>query len=274
MVKAIEAVRKAAAEAKGGDVGPFTVKLEDIRRDPVYQIRGALDAGNVTKLAGLYKAGTVVAPITIAFVGEETVPVIIDGHHRFRAIERIGGDTVQASAVTLSRAEAQWRAAKANDVHGLPLKPKERRKMFRAFIRTRQHVAKGGHRRDGTSAAGDFLSYAEIAAQVGAPKTTVLRWMQLDFPRTAAKMGGHDGFIGEGGSITGKAERVPEVEPFCVTLSALKDRFEDASEYAVRDEMLKLMASMLDALKAQHETDGEFSEHWDKRAEDGGAMPF
>jgi hypothetical protein len=68
--------------------------------------------------------------------------------------------------------EARWYAAKANTEHGLPLKAKELREVFRAFIDTRQHVLPHG-----------LMPYRDIAKRIGKPFSTTRNWMKADYPR-------------------------------------------------------------------------------------------
>jgi hypothetical protein len=72
-------------------------------------------------------------------------------------------------------------AAEANLTHGMPLKNKELKEAFRAYVSTRQH--RKGQR---------FRSYREIASDLGGVKahTTVRNWMKKMFPSVFRAMGG------------------------------------------------------------------------------------
>lgn len=79
--------------------------------------------------------------------------------------------------------EAEWLAANGNTEHASPLKAKEYRRIFQAFVRAQKH-----HRVDGS-----LKSYREIAAEIGGARgyTTVRNWMKQDFPGVFRAMGGH-----------------------------------------------------------------------------------
>ncbi|MDQ0302840.1 ParB N-terminal domain-containing protein [Ancylobacter polymorphus] len=262
-VTSLEALRKAAVEAKGEATKAFVVKLDDIRRDPAFQVRVDLDTGHVGRLVGAIKAGAELPPITIAFCGDDKEPVVVDGHHRCRAFRQTGATTVNAVAMALPRSQALWRAADANTKHGLPLKPRERREMFRTYVRTRQHVLRAGYGKDGSSLAGQLKSYDDIARDLAIPKPTVWRWMQKDFKKTALKMGGAAEFVGEGGTPPTREDHEKELEAARSALAKLRQAFGDASDYWVRDEILTLARSMLTMIGDQHEVEDELSLHWE-----------
>jgi hypothetical protein len=79
----------------------------------------------------------------------------------------------------MTETEAEWAAAEANTTHGLPLKPQEKREVFRHYVHTKQH-------RDGRK----FKSYRDIARELHgiAGKSTLQRWMATYFPSIASKM--------------------------------------------------------------------------------------
>src|SRR5690606_2485769 len=78
---------------------------------------------------------------------------------------------------------ALWMAAKANLTHGLPLKSREVRTVFRAYMKA------GKNRRNG-----ELQSYREIAQDLGnrVTYTTVRNWMMTDYPHVARQMGWED----------------------------------------------------------------------------------
>jgi hypothetical protein len=79
--------------------------------------------------------------------------------------------------------EAEWLAANGNTEHASPLKAKEYRRIFQAFVGAQKH-----HRVDGS-----LKSYREIAAEIGGARgyTTIRNWMRQDFPSVFRAMGGH-----------------------------------------------------------------------------------
>ncbi|ADH87941.1 ParB domain protein nuclease [Ancylobacter novellus DSM 506] len=273
-VTSLEALRKAAVEAKGAEVGPLTVKLDDIERNPVFQVRAKLDERNVSRLASCYKAGTEVAPIIVAFCGEALYPVIIDGHHRHKASMEAGKDTVEVKAAVLSKPEAMRRAAEANLKHGLQLKSAELREVFRTFIRSGGHVTRAGYTKDGQKAGAQFMSYAELGARLGKSKGTVRNWMQADFPATFRKMGGvEEPWTNEGQTPAAPKRYDVEVEAARDALANLKRAFGDAPDYWAREDMLRLMRSMLTTLEEQHRAEDATSTHWEPE-EPEGESPF
>jgi len=72
--------------------------------------------------------------------------------------------------------EARWYAAKANTEHGLQLKTKELREVFRAFIETERHLQ--GQK---------LMPYREIAKRIGKGFSTIRNWMKADYPRLFEK---------------------------------------------------------------------------------------
>lgn len=119
--------------------------------------------------------------------GSPRMPVLVDGWHRVAAHQAIGSAAVEAMVRDATEREARWLAAEANLAHGLPLKPREVREAFRAFIKARRHrlPAKPG-------AEPGRLSYRQIATALGGHVThqTVHNWMQKDFPDTAREYAG------------------------------------------------------------------------------------
>lgn len=123
---------------------------------------------------------------------------LVDGWHRLEAgaldiDEDLDGPMALALVADLTESEIRWEAARANMGHGVPLKGREYREVFRAFI-------KAGKHRD---SARQFLSYREMAPIVGKAHTTLRNWMQKDFPSVFAAMGGdeHGNHMGQPGTL-------------------------------------------------------------------------
>lgn len=152
-----------------------------------FQIRSKLDARTINRYANAIKSGRELPPVRVALV--DGVPILVDGFHRVAAQELLGATTVEAELVEATYQQAQWMAASANLEHGLPLKPKEIREVFRVFIRTGQH-RKG---------KGKLKSYREIGRELGCAYTTIRNWMMSDFPRIFRQYAGSDEFFGQGG---------------------------------------------------------------------------
>jgi hypothetical protein len=137
-----------------------------------------MDDGVVARYANVIASGRLMPPIKVALVNG--APVVVDGWHRIAAHEWRGEKQITAHVVIATEREAQWLAAAANLSHGLPLKPREVRTAFRAFIKARQHIRQTGR----------LLSYRDIAEAMGGlvVHTTLRNWMKADFPRIAQKM--------------------------------------------------------------------------------------
>jgi ParB/Sulfiredoxin domain len=158
------------------------IRIDRLVRDDRLQFR-SLDRGTVRRYAQVFRSEREMPPIKVAELNGALI--LVDGWHRVAALESIGTWDVDAVIEPVaSQREADWLAAKANTEHGLPLKPKEYRKVFQAFVRAKKH------RRDD----GSFKSYREIAAEIGGARghTTIRNWMQKDFPRTFRAMSGRD----------------------------------------------------------------------------------
>lgn len=239
----IEAVRKEVIKAKQKDpVGPFTVGLMDVRRDPVFQVRARLAPENVRRLRTVYQSGKKVDPILVAFIDGQDFPLVIDGHHRYSALEGIGWETVEVVAVATSGRKARWMAAKANLGHGMPLSTRELRPVFKAYISTRQHVLG-----DGMS-----QSYAEIGAEIGVKKTTVYNWMRQDFPDIFHKMGREDVPSGPREKPTLQLPVIDRLGDFRTQLQALRDIFE-AAHPEDQFEVLRMLETAMGHFREVHE---------------------
>lgn len=198
----LETIRKRLSNVTLGTViGPFDIDLDLIRQDPTFQVRRKLDEANLSRLKAAYRSGKAMLPITLAILDEtpDLLPVIVDGHHRVTVLETMaaealvrgyhGTNTVQAMFVQVRANEARWQAASANSAHGTPLKGPEVRAMFRRYI-------EAGHHRlpdDG------FKSYREIGRDIGRSHPTIMKWMQSDFPKEAAKMSNEEMPVKAGG---------------------------------------------------------------------------
>lgn len=114
--------------------------------------------------------------------------MLVDGWHRVSAYERCGIESIEARFIVATASEAKWLAAHANLTHGLPLKPREVRTAFRAFIRARRHLLPVNRKGDRQC----IHSYRDIARVFGGFVThhTIRNWMIRDFPKIASRMGG------------------------------------------------------------------------------------
>lgn len=215
-----------------------TVDLRRIVKDPALQVRAKLDAAWVVRLADAVKAGQALEPIRIAVV--DGTPHLIDGFHRAEAMEKTGLIYAEAIVTEMTRAQAQWAAAAANLKHGLPLKSKELRAVFRAYVASRQHI-------EGRS---KLKTYEAIAKEIGKDRSTIFRWMVADFPKIAARIGGREPFEGSGGHRAVKPQTMRAGEG---AIKALRDAFQATTDAGFRAD---LMAQAREAVKdMEHATD-------------------
>lgn len=171
-----------------------TLRLHTLLRHPGLQVRASMDENTVNRYATAIKNEASFPPIKVALV--EGVSMVVDGWHRIAALEKLNRAEVEAEVVEgVSMAEAAWMAASANLSHGLPLKGRELRKVFRAYVKARRYRAEGG----------GLKSYRDIARDLGGlvSYTTVRNWMARDFPKVFQRMGG--------GEPTSGGDGVPKV---------------------------------------------------------------
>jgi transposase len=113
-------------------------------------------------------------PVTLAHIDGSLY--LVDGWHRVTAALGNNQYLIWADVSETTFNEARWYAAKANTEHGLPLKTKELREVFRAFIETNRHMQ--GQR---------LMPYREIAKRIGKGFSTIRNWMKADYPRLFEK---------------------------------------------------------------------------------------
>ncbi|CAH1656694.1 MULTISPECIES: ParB N-terminal domain-containing protein [Hyphomicrobiales] len=254
-----ERLRKDLAGAEREQpLGPYSVPLGDIRRDPVFQIRDGLDSRNLTRLAGVLRSGTRLDPIVIAALeaheehgGFETSLAIIDGHHRYNVHQMDGRQEIEAYVIRTTRRQARWLAAEANLRHGQPLKARGLRDVLKAYIHARRHI----------NANGSLKSYRDIAEVLGAPKSSVFRWIREDHRAVAERMANEDAPKPEGG-LQALKRRKDALAGARENLSSLFLAFDEATSWADRDELVGLLASALKELQARHEEEDELSARW------------
>jgi hypothetical protein len=170
----------------GADSAPEAVEvlIDNIVRSPKYQVRQGLHHPTVMRYAAILRSGKTLPPIQLARVNKALV--CVDGFHRIAAHEHVAAKrkkapgSIWAVVTDCTAKEALWLAAKANLEHGLPLKPKELRTVFRKYIQAGNHV----------EAKGRLKSYRAIASDLGGVKShqTIANWMRRDFPKIAQRM--------------------------------------------------------------------------------------
>jgi hypothetical protein len=177
--------------------------LDDLVVDPAFQIRGGLLNKHVVKryADAMYTGQLFPAILAMRVQGRL---VLIDGFHRYAAAKECGRlHELEVEAIgDGTAAEARWRAFAANSQHGLPLKSREVREGFKAYIRAKQNV----------TPSGKLKSYRDIARDLGVGHTTIRHWMQRFFRAIFARMShpSEGPFSpGEGGSLFPTSEVIP-----------------------------------------------------------------
>ena len=164
--------------------------------DPTIQPRVAVNRDAVSTYATKYRtAGSqALPPLKAARLSdaEKSVDpferqnfVIIDGHHRFLAAEKARLSELPVVIVDCDTRAAKWMAAQANLSHGVQLKRKEHREVFKRFIEAKQNVTDEG----------SLISYRDISLALGNMRSheTIRHWMKDDFPALYHQMAAGDG---------------------------------------------------------------------------------
>ncbi|MHC4051059.1 hypothetical protein [Bradyrhizobium sp. 25ACV] len=177
----------APIDPKAGKASRFDIiEIADIAVRNDWQVRSKIDPTTVNRYRNYYKNDGTLPPIEIALV--DGVYRLIDGWHRLEALRLLERTTAEVNIIEMSMNEARLAAALANTAHGLPLKPKELRNVFNAYIGTRHHYRANGR----------LKSYREMAADLNGAVSyrTLNRWMERDHPKIAKEMsmqhGGED----------------------------------------------------------------------------------
>lgn len=91
--------------------------IADLSEDPAFQSRTRTDKGTVDDYKEAMSSGAVMPPVLVALV--EGRMYILDGWHRVTAARELMYDEIEAEVIEMSETEAIWRAAAANQSHGL-----------------------------------------------------------------------------------------------------------------------------------------------------------
>lgn len=153
---------------------PQRVPIHDILRDDSLQVRAHVEPRVIRQYSEAMQAGAEFPPVTLAHIDGSLY--LVDGWHRVAAALANNQYLILADVSEMTFDEARWYAAKANTEHGLPLKTKELREVFRAFIETNRHMQ--GQK---------MMPYREIAKRIGKGFSTIRNWMKADYPRLFEK---------------------------------------------------------------------------------------
>ncbi len=193
------------------------LSIGDLVRHESFQVRSKLDLPTVTRYAGILKHGGTLPPVRVARIttpkvgprGRPLAPleeihagalVLVDGYHRVEAHLAIGRHGISAVIVDATKDDALWLASEANLRHGLPLKMKDLRRVFRGYIHAKRYRKPDG----------GLKSYRQIEADLNGMRSyvTIRAWMRKDFPKLFSSMGRDDE-----GRATGGLPDAPPVEP-------------------------------------------------------------
>jgi len=211
-----------------------SIAIADLVQDARFQIRDGLDRPTVERYRTALKNGTVLPPVVVAMVNGAMV--LVDGWHRVEAHRRLSWERIEADVHPATEEDAVWMAAKANTAHGLPLKPREWRKVFGAFMRARKYRL--GRNR--------LMPLRDIARNLGGGVSheSVRRWMKEDFPGVAARYS-----QGEGDKRADPRQRDPSETFAQLTEAALRDAMATARGVSCPVERGRLVALAETALR-------------------------
>jgi hypothetical protein len=166
------------------------VRIADLVQHKRFQVREKLDEGLVWKYAQGFKhegpiadepilVGRILAPDkrgrgAPSKLEQEVRPgalVLLAGYHRVQACKSFGKETIKARIVDTTAKAAQWLAAQSNMHHGLPLKAREERAAFHAYLRA--------HRRGSVIVGpdGERVSLRDMGKRFGRHHQTLHKWM-------------------------------------------------------------------------------------------------
>ncbi len=168
-----------AAQTHDGEV--LRVKLSDVVAREAWQVRAKTYEETVKTYYAIYKRDMdTLPPILVAEVNGTLL--LVDGWHRLEALKLLGCETASVVLFKATEEEAQWRAASANLTHGLPLKARELRNVFKAYVKAKQHRRRGR----------GIKSYREMAADLGnrVSYNTVRNWMRSFYPAIFTQLSG------------------------------------------------------------------------------------
>ncbi len=218
------------------------------------QIRNGLNKDNLARIRAAYRSGADVPPILVAFIeGGSSFPVVVDGHHRFAVLEALQAHgtkaddkpvkAIRAKLIRLTKEQARYQAAIANNTHGQPLTREEGKRLFRAYMGANQYLG----------ADGEPKSYRQIGREMGRDHKTISKWMNAEYKAIAV-------MIGDQEPTTEGRDGPPPTPGTLVThtidaqLLKLRELFEDGYS-AERNHVIAGMESLLAQFKeAQGQT--------------------
>ena len=216
------------------------IPLASIVKHPPFQMRKGLDASAIRRYAEMTAAGRVAPLIEVALIG--SAHYLLSGWHRMEAgaLTMTADDQVLVRIAAMTSNQALWHAAQANEDHGVQLKASERRRVFRAFIKSGQHK----------SPKGRLMSYREMGVALTKPHTTIRTWVQKDFPKLFRSIGGGSGNPSPGlpqsGRVSLDQERISQAHEAARTLQQIADVLTTAE---ARGELVRVLEAALRSLQ-------------------------
>ena len=224
------------------------VSLSDIRMDAVIQSRDEMSSQQVKNYGTAYKNGAAFPPLVVTqrpgdFPGS-TSYLLLDGFHRYQALLNIGRQYVEVKVIETpldaTSHQLRWLGGRENLMNGLPLKTKDKRELFKSYIKAGQH--RNGHR---------FKSSREIASELMfCTHQTILDWMKKYFPSVyrAMKKGGEE--VDNKAEGTGKrlvdmpdlSDR--EFQLFRQDIIELARASDDDKRYAITQQLRELLSHL------------------------------
>lgn len=160
------------------NVKPKRIRLQGVTIDDAIQPRLRISYDAIRRYKDRVRASKEngeepFPPILVARLPDKRL-VVVDGYHRFSALEELREDFIKAKVIECSFDHACWLAAKANLAHGVQLTRKDHKEVFKRYIKAGQH-----RKPDGAP-----QSYRELQIGIGNIRnhTTLRIWMQKDFP--------------------------------------------------------------------------------------------
>lgn len=168
--------------------------------------------------------------------------ILIDGWHRFRAMQALERETTDVTVISEEDPNRfQWLAAQGNRTHGLKLTRKDKRNVFRAYV-------KAGEHRTGKIGRAKIKSARQMSKELqGIVSHRYLpTWMQQDFPSIYRVMLSQGGINEEPENAFGEAgrDRVKAKE-IIKQAGEIKARFYSIRDMGLREELLVRLSKLL-----------------------------
>lgn len=221
------------------------IRLSDIHMDAAIQSRDEMSPQQVKNYGTAYRNGAAFPPLVVTtrpgdFPGCPSY-LLLDGFHRYQAILNIGGQYVEVKVIETpidaTPHQLRWLGGRENLRNGLPLKTKDKRELFKSYIKAGQH-------REGRR----FKSSREIASELMfCTHQTVLDWMKRFFPSVyrAMKKGGdkvNNKAEGTGNRLVDMPDLSDrEFQLFRQDLIELAKASNSDRRYAIRQQLMELL---------------------------------